>query len=107
MYPNLYVWYIFASSLDIMLTYAIVFRLGGVEVNAVAAHLVEKFQHWGLIGLKFSTVLLVVGVCEIMGRKHERAGRRLAITAIVISSLPVGYGIVQLLAWLHFGGEGT
>lgn len=105
-YPAEYVWYIFASSLDIMMTYAIVYRLGGREVNAIAAHLVVKFAHWGLIGLKFSTVILVIAVCEIVGRKNERAGRMLAIVAVVLSALPVGYGILQLLAWVHFGGEG-
>jgi hypothetical protein len=30
----------------------------------------------------------------------------LALVAIILSALPVGYGILQVLAWMHFGGEG-
>jgi len=106
LYPNLYVWYIFASALDIMFTYAIIWKLGGREVNVVAARLVERFEHWGLIGLKFTTVILVIAICELIGARHPKLGRRVAIAAIVISAFPVGYGIVQVLAWLHWGGQG-
>lgn len=106
LYPSLYVWYIFAASLDVLLTYAFIYRIGGEEVNLVAARLVERYEHWGLIGLKYSSVILVIGVCEVVGRKSPRAGRSLAIAAIVISAFPVGYGLVQLLAWLHFGAPG-
>ncbi len=101
LYPNLYAWYILASSLDIMLTYAIVWKFGGREVNAVAARLIERFEHWGLIGLKFATVVLVVAICELVGRRNPGLGRRLAIAAIGLSAFPVGAGLVQIFAWLH------
>ncbi|MBI1190888.1 MAG: hypothetical protein GC200_09445 [Tepidisphaera sp.] len=106
LYPSLYVWYIFAASLDVLLTYAFIYRIGGEEVNLIAARLVERYEHWGLIGLKYSSVILVIGVCEVVGRRNLRTGRLLAIVAIVISAFPVGYGLLQLLAWLHFGGPG-
>lgn len=105
LYPNHYVWYIFASALDIMFTYAIIWKLGGREVNVVAARLVERFEHWGLIGLKFTTVILVIAICELVGARHPKLGRRVAIAAILISAFPIGYGIVQVLAWLHWGGH--
>lgn len=101
LYPDLYVWYLFASSLDIILTYAIVWKLGGSEVNAVARHFIEHFEHWGLIFLKYTTVVLVVAICELLGRKSLVLGRRLAIAAIVLSAFPVGYGILQVVAWTH------
>lgn len=106
LYPNLYVWYIFAASLDVMMTYAFIYKLGGIEMNRVADLLVDRFEHWGLIGLKFSTVILVVLICEIVGRRSFKTGRRLAVAAIIVSAFPVGYGIVALLAWMHFGGPG-
>jgi uncharacterized membrane protein len=102
LYPNLYVWYVFASTLDILLTYTIIWKLGGREVNRVAQHFIEHHGHWGLIMLKYLSVMLVVAICESVGRKSESAGRRLALAAIVVSALPVGYGIVQVLAWAHF-----
>jgi uncharacterized membrane protein len=99
LYPNLYAWYVLASALDVMLTYAIIYKLGGREVNVVANNLLSMFGHWGLIGLKFATVVLVVAVCELIGRWRVGVGRRLAIAAIVISAMPVGYGLVLVLAW--------
>jgi hypothetical protein len=101
LYPNHYVWYMFASALDIMMTYAIIWKLGGREVNAIAARLVEHLGHWGLIVLKFATVIVVVGVCEFVGRTRPGLGRRLAVAAIVSSAFPVGYGVVQVAAWTH------
>lgn len=101
LYPNHYVWYMFASALDIMMTYAIIWKLGGREVNAIAARLVEHLGHWGLILLKFATVIVVVGVCEFVGRTRPALGRRLAVAAIVSSAFPVGYGVVQVAAWTH------
>jgi uncharacterized membrane protein len=103
LYPDHYAWYVFASSLDVMLTYFIIWRLGGREVNAVANHLVQQFGHWGLIMLKYSSVIVVVAICEWLGRADLSRGRRLAIAAIAISALPVGAGLVQIFAWLGWG----
>lgn len=103
LYPDHYAWYILASSLDVMVTYFIIWRLGGREVNAVANHLVQQFGHWGLIMLKFSSIVLVVAICEWVGRQKELRGRRLAIAAVVISALPVGAGLVQIFAWVGWG----
>ncbi|MDX2132401.1 MAG: DUF5658 family protein [Planctomycetota bacterium] len=104
LYPNLYVWYLLASSLDIMMTYAIIWKIGGREVNQIAQRFVDTFGHWGLIVLKFTTVVFVIAVCEVVGRRSERAGRRLAIAAIALSAFPVGYGVVQIVAWTHLWG---
>lgn len=101
LYPNHYAWYILASSLDIMMTYLIIWGLGGREVNAVAQRFIHLLGHWGLILLKFSTVLLVIVICEFIGRRRFDWGRRLAIAAICISALPVGAAILQFLAWTH------
>jgi len=101
LYPNHYAWYILASSLDIMMTYLIIWGLGGREVNAIAQKFIDALGHWGLILLKFSTVLLVIAICEFVGRRKFAWGRRLAITAICTSALPVGAAIVQFLAWTH------
>ncbi|MFO0833236.1 MAG: DUF5658 family protein [Phycisphaerales bacterium] len=104
LYPDHYAWYVLASSLDVMVTYFIIWRLNGREVNSVANHLVQMFGHWGLIMLKFSSIVLVVAICEWVGRQHFIRGRRLAIAAIAISALPVGVGLVQILAWVGWGG---
>ena len=97
-YPNEYVWFLLFSSMDIMLTWMILVRHGGSEVNPVAAVVIE---HWGLpgaIAFKFSLMLLVMVVCDVVGRKLDRAGRNLAQVSVVISALPVTYSLVLLLA---------
>ena len=43
LYPNTYAWFVLAASLDIMLTYVIVYSLGGREVNAIANELLQRF----------------------------------------------------------------
>lgn len=103
LYPDHYVWYVFAATLDIVVTYVIVWGLGGREVNRIASSLLERFDHWGLIGLKFASVILVVFICEAVGRKNVGWGRRLVVAAVVLSALPVGVGILQVLAWMHLG----
>ncbi|HYF13760.1 MAG TPA: DUF5658 family protein [Phycisphaerales bacterium] len=99
-YPEQYVWYLFAASLDIMLTFAIIEHFGGSEVNAVADALLRRFGLWGLIGLKYSTVVVVIAICELIGAKYDSVGKKLALVAIAVSALPVGVGLIQLSLWL-------
>lgn len=106
LFPDHYVWYVFASSLDILVTYSILEHFNGWEVNALAARLIDHFGHWGLIALKFSSVIVVVGVCEAVGRVRPRAARMLAVSAIVIGAMPVGVGLLQLAVWVGWGGAG-
>lgn len=101
LYPNLYAWYILAATLDIIVTHQILHEFKGSEVNKLADLLIQRYGVVGMIGLKYSSIVLVVLVCEYVGRAHLRLGRRLAIAAIVISSLPVGIGLLQLWAWTH------
>ncbi len=95
-FQNEYVWFVFFSALDIMLTWAILSR-GGREVNPIAN---EVIMAWGLNGaivFKFSITVLVVIVCEIVARQRVPLARGLAITAVVVSSIPVFYSLILLL----------
>ena len=65
--------------------------------------LTRRFGWWGLVGLKYSTVMLVVMICESVGRTRPRLGRALATAAVAISALPVGLGLLQVAAWTHLG----
>jgi uncharacterized membrane protein len=98
LYPDQYAWYIFASALDIMVTITVLVHLGAREVNMLAQRSIELFGTWGLIGLKFLSVILVVGICEFVGRRKPRAGQRLATAAILISLVPVFSAIIQAAA---------
>ena len=99
-YPTEYVWFLLFSSMDVMLTWAIL-TMGGTEVNPLAALVID---HWGLpgaIAFKFSLMLAVVLACETIGRKVDRVARNLAQAAVVISAMPVLFSLALLLlhAW--------
>src|SRR5262249_12503086 len=84
-------------SLDIMVTVTVLKHLGAREVNTFAQRSIDVFGTWGLIGLKFLSVVLVVVICEYIGRRRERLGRMLATLAIVLSLFPDGAAISQIV----------
>src|SRR5688500_9175108 len=95
-YPNSYVWFVFFSSLDVMLTWAILNRAGR-EVNPVAHLVIEEWGLPGAIAFKFSLMLVVVTVCEEVGRKRDRVAGVLARIAVGVSAFPVVYSLALLV----------
>ena len=95
-YQNAYVWLVLVSSLDVMLTLVVLVAMGGFEVNPVAAAVIDTHGYVWAIIFKFAIVVLVVLICEVVGRVHDRSGRKLARTAVVINSLPVVYTFALL-----------
>ncbi len=97
LYPNQYVWYVLVSSLDLMMTNTVMKHFEAREVNTIADTAIRWFGFWGLIGLKFATVMLVVGICEYVGERRPRLGRKIAEWAVAISAVPVVVAIVQVV----------
>ncbi|UCD74103.1 MAG: hypothetical protein JSV91_09970 [Phycisphaerales bacterium] len=98
-YPNAYLWFLFFSAMDVMLTWKILEK-DGTEVNPVARMLIdhwsgrgEDWALWSTIGFKFCLMLFVIVVCEAVGRKKDRTGRWLAWISVGISALPVVYSL--------------
>jgi len=98
-YQNHYVWFVFISALDVMLTWVILF-FGGREANHVADFVIGRFGLPGLVMFKFAIVVFVVLLCEIVGRRRHGAGKRLAEWAIAITCIPVAAALYQLLRHL-------
>ncbi|MEW6250862.1 MAG: DUF5658 family protein [Planctomycetota bacterium] len=96
LYPNLYTWYVFAASLDLLFTWFIL-HYGGREVNILANWTIQRFDLPGLVGFKFGSVVFVVLVCEIVGRRRFATGLFLARCAVVLAFLPMLVGVVHLL----------
>lgn len=103
LFPDHYSWFVLAAVLDVMLTHTIIERLGGVEVNTIADCFIRTFDWWGAIGLKFSVVTVVLIICEIVGSKNLRRGRRLATAAVVIGFFPVVVGLTQVAGAVYLG----
>ena len=117
LYPDRYAWYILVSALDIMVTVKLLAHLGihetviwgetaivAREANTFAQWTIDQFGTWGLIGLKFLSVIAVVVICEYIGRRREKTGRRLALAAIFLSLLPIAAALLQV-GYLTLTGE--
>ncbi len=95
-YQNSYVWLVLVSALDVMLTLVVLVGLDGYEVNPVAAAVIHhKGFAWAIV-FKFAIVVLVILICEAVGRLEDRTGRTLAKAAVFISALPVAYTFALL-----------
>ncbi len=87
-FENAYVWFLLFSTLDVILTWHILERRGGSEVNPVAALLISHWGFMGAVALKYALALIVVIACEWIARKRQATARRLAWAAVAISVLP-------------------
>ncbi len=104
-YQNAYVWIVFFSFMDVLLT-LLILRFGEeetVEINPVARFVIDG---WGGVhglgmagasGLKFALVVLAIVICEIVGRSSDRKGRRLAWVLAFIAAVPVVWSLGLLL----------
>lgn len=120
LYPNHYAWMVLFSALDIMLTHKILgaARFAGVadavfgeagpfhghELNSIADWVIKQFGLWGAIGLKFASMILAILICEYVGLRTGKGGRRLAWTLVIVSIFPVAWELT-VLAWFAFGGD--
>lgn len=91
-YQNGYLWLLLLSAVDVIFTWHIL-RRGGLELNPVAKLIIDKWDLPGAIAFKFALVLFVIVSCEIVGRKRDRWGRGLIITAIGIALFPVAWSL--------------
>lgn len=101
-YPDQYVWILFFSTMDIILT-ALILTVGGdagvdpeLEINPLARLVIVD---WGMVGaavFKFCIAVFVIVLCEIVGRRQNRTGRNLAWTCAVISAAPVVWSLALL-----------
>ena len=90
-YQNAYVWLVLASVLDVLLTYLVLYVWRGNEANPVASAIIGQMGFAWTVVFKLAICLLVVVICEVVGRLRDRAGRRLAIAAVIINAFPVAY----------------
>jgi hypothetical protein len=95
-FPELYVWLLFVSSLDIMLTWVIL-REGGEEVNPVAKLVIDAWGLNGAILFKFGLILFVIISCEVVSRVRPRVAHILIWFGVLVSSFPPVWSVTLLL----------
>jgi len=96
LYESHYIWFIFVSSLDLMMTW-IVLYLGGREANPLAKHVLDAFGMNGMVAYKMALVVFVIILCEWIGRRSHPAGRRLATVAVAMTCIPILIAFTLLL----------
>ncbi len=107
-YQNAYVWIVFFSFMDVLLTWVILLFSGAdpdkiPELNPIARLVIEGwggvhgFGMAGASGFKFTLVVLAIVICEIVGRSSDRKGRRLSWVLAVIAAVPVVWSLGLLL----------
>ncbi len=102
-YPQAYVWFIFVSALDVMMTWVVLY-FGGREVNALADYILQRWALTGMVVYKFALVVFVIFICEIVGHYRHSLGRKLAVFAVFITIFPVVVAFTHLLAAVHGRG---
>lgn len=95
LYPDQYLWFTLLSALDVMLTWYVL-QMGGREANPLAEVVLQIGGLNGLIVLKFGVLVLVVLICEFIGRRRWDLGRRLVHWAIAINCIPVAAALLQI-----------
>jgi hypothetical protein len=95
LYPAWYPWFVALAALDVVFTGALL-GVGGSEVNVIARKVIGAAGLPGALALKFATVIIVVLICEFVGRRSPSAGRRLAAVAVVLNFVPVAVGAALL-----------
>lgn len=99
LYPRLYPWYVLLASLDVLLTWIILSpRLGGIEINPIAAQVIQAGGMTGATFFKFATVMFVMWACEFVGRRQADSGRRILWVAVCANCAVVFISLGQLAA---------
>lgn len=106
LYQAHYAWFVFMAAMDVMMTWIILGPpFDGLEANWLADQVIQFGGLRAMVAFKFSLVLLVIIVCEVVGRRDRGRGRLLANLAIILTAFPVVVAFVQLVidvrAWAN------
>lgn len=97
LFETQHTWFVFLSSIDVLFT-MIVLALGGVEVNGIAAAVIDHHGLTGMVFFKFLLVMFIVIIVENIGRRRYSTGLRVAEWEVALTSIPVVVSFAQLLA---------
>lgn len=100
LYPDVYPWYVLMATLDLLLT-GLVLHFDGYEVNPIAHWVIVRFDWYGLVAYKYALVLLVILICEVVGRARTNGARRLAEWTVAVTAIPVVVALTLLYYKLY------
>jgi uncharacterized repeat protein (TIGR04138 family) len=97
LYQNAYIWLVFLSAMDIMMTWLVLSRPNGYEANALANWVLTNYGLVGMVLYKLILITFVIVVCEMVGRRKQDVGAKFSVVAILIAAFPIIMAFVLLL----------
>jgi hypothetical protein len=98
LYPRIHPWYLVVAALDVLLTWFIITTFYGVEVNPLAAKVIETGGMSLATFYKFLLVGFVMWACEYIGRHRPHVGRHVLFYAVIINACVVIFSLTQIAA---------
>lgn len=108
-FPNLYLWLVFLSALDVVLTRVILY-FDGKELNPIAGWIIARGGQLGMSLFKFAIVVFVILICEYTAKMDRKMSRRLALAGCLITAIPVIWSsglLLELILSFEPGTEPT
>jgi hypothetical protein len=103
LFPQAYSWFVALAAIDFLFTMVILQDPNGRELNVLADWVIQHSGVYGTAAYKFGLVLLVVLICEIVGRRRLRTGQVLARSAAIVTAFPVLVGAFHITNSLLHG----
>ena len=94
-----YVWLVFVSAMDLMLTWIILHK-GGIEATVVPDWLTPHYARVGGVFFKFGVMPGWTLISKCTARHNLDTARKFAIAAVCIAAIPiiVGFRVLSRLA---------
>ena len=99
-YAQEYLGFVLLNLMDLFLT-GYIFRFDGMEANAAAQGVIERYGLVGFVVYKFALVTIVVLVCEAVAKSNERLAKGVILFGCLIYTAVVIYEIALITHVLH------
>lgn len=96
LYPRIHPWYLAAAAADVLLTWLIISSFYGIEVNPLAAKVIETGGMSLATFYKFLLVGFVMWACEYIGRHRPNMGKHVLLYAVLINLGVVALSLSQI-----------
>lgn len=104
LHPRLCSWFVLFAAMDVVLTWVILSSaMGGVELNPIAAHVLQAGGITAATYFKFATVMIVMMTSEYIGRRKPELGGGLLWLALCANCAVVIVSAVQITSGQSIG----
>jgi hypothetical protein len=99
-YAQEYLAFVLLNLFDLFLT-GYIFRYEGMEANAAAQAIIERYGYLGFVVYKFALVTIVVLACEAIAKKNEQLAKIIIMFGCIVYTALVLYEIALIVHVIH------